>query len=352
MCSKRIFIFFFLFIALLSSCSRKNSLGGFDVFSMSARDDIVEVPSDSVFEEISVTLLDSLPLLKDVSDVYESDSSYYILSDGILYRYARDGRFQMQIGRKGRGAGEYLYLRGVSVRSGVIYMFDYNLQNMVMYREDGEYIGGMKVGMKDSGRYFTSFFMDGDDAVLYSSVNSPRQDIFRYSLEDGIVDTISTCSREMLPEEVIVGASFVFGDRREPYFYSNFNDTVFVFREGRLSPSFLMKRGRFAFRYDDLNMNRLINLRDSRISFQWIAAAGRFVFISYIVNMDGKARPYLGLYDASSGKYLQNVRIDGGQGLQVSSSDVLFDALGGDELISVRSVSEYDERYELIRYSF
>ena len=197
------------------------------------------------------------------------------------------GSFVRRIGAKGRGPGEYLNPRGIGVSDGRLYVFDYNTQNILTYGEDGSFIGSSsKSALMNSGIYITSFFFSGDDMILYASSNSPVQDMLRWDAATDGLTAVSERSREMMPEEVMMGENYIFGDRDNPFIYNNFNDTVYVLEGGRPVPAMLMRLGKYRFEYGDLTFDGLMSLSAGRLNFLWIAAAGDNILIAYsVVNL-------------------------------------------------------------------
>lgn len=330
----------------------------FSVFNMSDRNEAVQIPSEGLIDDVSIVKLDNsagAPVIGMIEDVCESENAYYIISSETVYEYAKDGSFVRRIGAKGRGPGEYLNPRGIGVSGGRLYVFDYNTQNILTYGEDGSFIGSSsKSALMNSGIYLSSFFFSGGDMILYASSNSPVQDMLRWDAATDGLTAVSERSREMLPEEVIMGENYIFGDRDNPFIYNNFNDTVYVLEGGRPVPSFLMRLGKYRFEYGDLTFDGLMSLTSSRLIFNWISAAGENVLISYSVSVGEKSFPYLGLYNTSTGEYSQNVEITGIQEdfAAITPTERLFEGLQDDELLSVRPVSDIGDEYVIIKYRF
>lgn len=345
-------------VVMLSSCAEKTGMPGFSVFNMSVRNEAVQIPSEGLIDDVSIVKLDNsagAPVIGIIEDAYESENAYYIVSSETVYEYAKDGSFVRRIGAKGRGPGEYLNPRGIGVSGGRLYVFDYNTQNILTYGEDGSFIGSSsKSALMNSGIYITSFFFSGGDMILYASSNSPVQDMLRWDAATDGLTAVSERSREMMPEEVMMGENYIFGDRDNPFIYNNFNDTVYVLDGGRPVPSFLMRLGKYRFEYGDLTFDGLMSLTASRLIFNWIAAAGENVLISYSVSIGEKSFPYLGLYNTRTGEYSQNVEITGipEDFAAITPTERFFEGMQDDELLSVRPVSDTGEEYVIIKYRF
>ena len=345
-------------VVMLSSCAEKTGMPEFSVFNMSVRNEAVQIPSEGLIDDVSIVKLDNstgAPVIGIIEDAYESENAYYIVSSETVYEYAKDGSFVRRIGAKGRGPGEYLNPQGIGMSGGRLYVFDYNTQNILTYGEDGSFIASYsQSALMNSGIYLSSFFFSGGDMILYASSNSPVQDMLRWDAVTDELTAVSERSREMLPEEVVMGKNYIFGDRDNPFIYNNFNDTVYVLDGGRPVPSFLMRLGKYRFEYGDLTFDGLMSLTTSRLIFNWISAAGENVLISYSVSIGEKSFPYLGLYNTRTGEYSQNVEITGipEDFAAITPSERLFEGMQDDELLSVRPVSDTGEEYVIIKYRF
>lgn len=345
-------------VVMLSSCAEKTGMPGFSVFNMSVRNEAVQIPSEGLIDDVSIVKLDNsagAPVIGIIEDAYESENAYYIVSSETVYEYAKDGSFVRRIGAKGRGPGEYLNPQGIGMSGGRLYVFDYNTQNILTYGEDGSFIASYsQSALMNSGIYLSSFFFSGGDMILYASSNSPVQDMLRWDAATDRLTVVSERSREMLPEEAVMGENYIFGDRDNPFIYNNFNDTVYVLEGGRPVPSFLMRLGKYRFEYGDLTFDGLMSLTSSRLIFNWISAAGENVLISYSVSIGEKSFPYLGLYNTRTGEYSQNVEITGipEDFAAITPTERLFEGMQDDELLSVRPVSDTGDEHVIIKYRF
>ena len=345
-------------VVMLSSCAEKTGMPEFSVFNMSDRNEAVQIPSEGLVDDVSIVKLDNsagAPVIGIIEDAYESENAYYIVSSETVYEYAKDGSFVRRIGAKGRGPGEYLNPQGIGMSGGRLYVFDYNTQNILTYGEDGSFIASYsQSALMNSGIYLSSFFFSGGDMILYASSNSPVQDMLRWDAATDGLTAVSERSREMMPEEVMMGENYIFGDRDNPFIYNNFNDTVYVLDGGRPVPSFIMRLGKYRFEYGDLTFDGLMSLTASRLIFNWITAAGENVLISYSVSIGEKSFPYLGLYNTRTGEYSQNVEITGipEDFAAITPTERLFEGMQDDELLSVRPVSDTGDEYVIIKYRF
>ena len=357
--NKRRYFLSLVAAVLLASCAARTGMPEFSVFNMSDRNEAVRVSSEGMIDDVSIVKLDNsagAPVIGIIEDAYESENAYYIVSSETVYEYAKDGSFVRRIGAKGRGPGEYLSPQGIGMSGGRLYVFDYNTQKILIYGEGGSFISSSdQSALMNSGIYLSSFFFSGGDMILYASSNSPVQDMLRWDAATDGLTAVSERSREMMPEEVMMGENYIFGDRDNPFIYNNFNDTVYVLEGGRPVPAMLMRLGNYRFEYGDLTFNGLMSLSAGRLNFLWIAAAGDNILIAYsVVNLGDESSAFLGLYNTRTGEYSQNVEITGipEDFAAITPSERLFEGMQDDELLSVRPVSDTGNEYVIIKYRF
>lgn len=167
---------------------------GFTLFKLSDKDNVKQIPMDSVFSDIQVIKLDNspdAPLLGNIENICEDENSYLIQSDGIIYEYGKDGAFLRKIGTKGRGPGEYLYLNGIQVHGDSLYIFDTGSQNLLTYNRERKLTSVRKPEAEEENTYLSSFFLNGADILFYTTSSSPRQEIFKYNPANGKLTAVS-----------------------------------------------------------------------------------------------------------------------------------------------------------------
>ncbi|MEF9987391.1 MAG: 6-bladed beta-propeller [Bacteroidales bacterium] len=354
-------ILFIVSVFMIASCKeQQDQMSRFLVFDFPKKDVTQSIPIDSIVEKTSMIQLDtssSAPIIGGITLLYESENAYFVVSDGVVvYEYDKAGKFVRQIGATGRGPGEYLSVGGIysNKKDSSVIVFDFPGQTVLKYDNQGRFINSCKPQLSDSLLYLTSFFPNQDTLIFYASNNSSGMDLLQYNEMDGTMSAISTKDRSMLPEEAIMCKIFSFGDRVNPFIYNYFNDTVYVLKNKKLTPSFLMQLGDYRFGYEELTIDKLMALQKSKINLQWIVCGGNYLFISYSISqMEGKkGKQFLALYNTQTKEYMQNIEITNvaNEYSAIVPGKKLFQGFLPNELLSVKNVSDTDNRSILIKY--
>ncbi|MCK9628301.1 MAG: 6-bladed beta-propeller [Bacteroidales bacterium] len=351
-------LFFILLISL--SCSRGGNLKEFNLHDISKNEDCKTIPLDSIVAGTEVIELDNsedAPIIGAITGLYESDSSFFIVSDKkSIYEYNKKGKYIRQLASQGRGPGEYLSVGGVSVNNDdrSIAVFDFPSQRILKYDKDGNHISSFKPKFEDTLLYLKSFFPYKDGLLFYSSNNSARVDMFLFNQEDEIMEPVSRKDRNMLPEELILGNLFIFGDKQGPYIYNYFNDTVFVVKNKKLIPAWLTRSGNLRIGYDELFMDRLGNLGRSVLNMRNVIQGGNIVFFMYSLsdNIERKRIPFLSLYNIQTNSYTQNVEIRDKKDslLTIGRRDLMFQGNTIKDIIVIKGLPGSDKNQVIIKF--
>lgn len=180
-----LFIFYLCTYALLTSCIQKAATVNHEVtekrqvYQINFEESLgVEKPL--MLSEIADTI-EYLQLktpkgiiITSIRQVIVSDESIFIISRGIPYQFHRDGNFIRQIGKSGKGPGEYFNISGIafSEKKREISLFD-SQYRIFYYREDGTFIRSRKTGTgnipiaeSDTVTWTAKFFPGGREPFL------------------------------------------------------------------------------------------------------------------------------------------------------------------------------------------
>ena len=103
-------IFAIFFIILLSSC--RNSNTDFDKINLSSISDISQIDLSNFVDGISYIPLETneTNLLGYISKIIISDQFLYVRDNRNLHLFSRDGKYISQVGVRGKGPGELLFI--------------------------------------------------------------------------------------------------------------------------------------------------------------------------------------------------------------------------------------------------
>jgi len=276
------------------------------------------IPIDSVVlkkEFVKLENSDSC-IIGDISNVCESNDSYFIVSKGFLYQFDKNGKFDKRIGQKGRGPEEYLSIKALFFNESnqCIYILDHLSRKVLKYSSNGEFIKKVTPVVEDNGLYFSSFFSYDEKIALYSPSNSEKMNLICYNESDSTTEYISKTDEYVHSNEATINNFFPFGNDRSPMIYNYFNDTVYTLRDSKLIPTFQIVPGDLKIQMDNL----IIDLDEppvpnsnKRLYMKNIVKAGNYIFIFYDIThiQDKMWTNFLALYNINEDKYSSNINI-------------------------------------------
>ena len=349
-----------ILLVISISCSRSENFKVINLHDISKNGDCQTIPLDSIVAGTEVIELDNsekAPIIGVISSLYESDCSFYIVSDGkFVYEYDKTGKFIRLIGTQGRGPGEYLSIDGISVndKDSSVNLFDFPSQRYLKYDRNGNYLSYYKPHFKDTLLYLQSFNPYKDSLLFYTSNNSSRMDLFLFNDSVGDMDVISKKERNMLPGEFILSNVYIFGDKQNPFIYNYFNDTIFILKNKKLVPTMLARMGNMRIDYDVLFEEKWGNSAKSEFHMRNIVQGGDLVFFFYTIsiNKERAQTKFLSLYDVSSGNYTQNVLIKDNNDslLTIGSRDLVFQGSSTDDILVIKGQPESDKNPIIIKF--
>jgi len=351
---------FWAILIIMASCSRNGNYSEINLHDISINEDCQTILLDSIVAGTEVIKLDNsekAPIIGVISSLYESDRSFYIISDSkFVYEYDKAGRFIRQIGTQGRGPGEYLSVEGMSVnyKDSSVNLFDFPSQKFVKYDQDGNYIISFKPQFEDTLLYLQSFYPYKDSLLFYTSNNSSRMDLFLLNQSADVMETISRRNRSMLPEELIIHNVFIFGDKQNPYIYNYFNDTIFILKNKKLVPVILARIGKLRTDYDELFMEKWGNSGKKEFNMRNIVQGGDLIFFFYSISIkvERSRFPFLSLYNVASNSYTQNVKIKDNKDslLTIGSQDKMFQGYSSKDILVVKGQPENEKNPVILKF--
>ena len=188
-------------------------------------------------------------LLGNISHLKITDEHILLINEAndSLYVFDRQGKFLHNIGKKGRGPGEHVFLDNFIVHQDTIIIFDSYLNRLTFYTLDNRYIQSKDLSRhlhRDSNVYRTihdlSFASPGYLIIDHGMMDKSHvsHSLYNY-FQDTLLDIgfypfelILPCPHSYL---TLTPRTFMRQDART-YCFIPFNDTLFECRNGKLIP--------------------------------------------------------------------------------------------------------------------
>ena len=325
--------------------------------SIVALHDLSKVSNNSVLdlnaivdrvEEIKLDTRSFAPTVGVITYFEETEKFFYIVSDNKdIYQYDKKGNFIRKIGSQGRSTSSYSTLSGIGInRDGsLINVYDSKTNKLLRYSETNQLRSTDYPKFADTTLKVSSFVSyKDDDLIFYTSNNSLTMDLVRYTPSTKKMAVLSRHEREREWGEGYAGRVYSFGDRNNPMLYNYFNDTVYVLRDDRLIPHFLIETGRMKYEIDnyifDANRNPRKEVSGSKINITRIVKGERFVFINYRISgmMNSFPPELLAIYDSGNGHVIQHVLLEDKETeyRSISGESTLFQGREHNSIIKIR----------------
>jgi len=224
--------------------------------------------SSAIEKPVPITTSDFLesltyiPLATSPDYMVDANPKIYVTKDHILIITLekcqlfdrRNGEFIREIGRKGRGPGEYYTTSGFFNESTRSYYFVGSKGYLIKYTLDGIFCGSMKIPEYNDGFEIISFpdiYSYLNDTILvcnFVTGNGTENKILMTFTEKGNVIKIFPNNNILEKKNNLV---ISIGDSKfhrfdNSLFYSNrYNDTVFRITKNQMVPSFIVNAGKY-----------------------------------------------------------------------------------------------------------
>jgi hypothetical protein len=315
-------------------------------------------------------------LIQTIEQIEESADFFWILTDGKVLRFGKDGSFQGQVARKGQGPKEYVGAKQISLneKNKELYVMDYSGRKMSVFNLNGSFVRSFPL---PEDYAFISFFRSDNGKFYFSSAsNSVMPDILLYDPQTLQTDTLSYREREM-GVEALVGYTAMYDLNGNTYVYHYFNDTVYTIRNNRLEPSWFISASKLTYRFDELIMVGDLSVSDfttkaqpsgPRMQFDKILETKHYIFVFYSLaeSLMGKQRKhFMAMYNKKDGTYYPHVNIvsDDKPWLSLKDGALLYYSPSSNSLLATKEavdMTDYhvidglreDDNPVIIRYSF
>lgn len=237
-------------LSLFASCKKEPTA----LENVSVPKDITEAAFGELVSSIKITPLanDAGQNLGQVVDLYCIDKGYILVDkqNGVIYEYSKSGGFICQIGRKGKGPGEYLHIINVQCLKDKFIVFS-SPNEILSYDYEGKFIGQEKASA-DLGlesRYV------GDALLTYYGYRPDKS--FRLALVENGVEKESYLETRKRVMAMTGSGSILSPSPRGIDVLDTYSNLIYRYKDSSLTPVLAFDFGEYAidkafFDYDDV----------------------------------------------------------------------------------------------------
>lgn len=281
-----------LFVFLLAQCSVGKKEGDQTVDIEANINNFKGIKLSELANDIEYIPLqtDSTNMLDHIHNIAISDK--YISINGInaCFLYNRNGKYLSQIGRKGKGPGEYLYPGNVEI-SGE-YLFIADGQNILVYNAFNQFITKIDVKTElGNGQNNENYIPVSDSLIICHIRNGSGDEKYKATIYDLKSKAVQSFNNYYKYEKLKPSANSMDGDAQFYYaetqlsYKERFNDTIFRIEAVngiyKMKPAYSFHLGKYKYpeNFRSLEPMKLIN---DFINYIWIGniyETGSKVFI-------------------------------------------------------------------------
>ena len=339
---RNVVVVVFIFSMLLS-CNKqpdKKELPVINLNSISAINDSITLSLDDLGWKEKLIPLETNDscLLADISVICESINNYWIVSNGEVLKFDKEGRYDRRIGKVGQGPEEYgsAYKIQLDKKAEEVYVMDYFGRKMVVYDFNGKFIRTFRLPEKE---FMANFSLYGNTLYYHGIENSLIPTLLAEDIKTRKMETICSPDREMEVGEIMLGNSFMSEVGDEIYLYHYFNDTIYrITPEKKLEAAGFINMKNLMFVYDEIilvgDKTAKMKQGDPRVLIDNFVNTDNFFFVFYRLCDEmaagANSSPHLAVYDKISKKEYANVALlhNAEPVLSIRNTSKLFSADG------------------------
>lgn len=317
--NSKTFLLFPVFIYILLSISGCNQNADTNKLSVINFDDISaidlkhEIPLDSIIERTEIIRFtsDSDLIIGNISAILESRDNFFVVAENQIAQFTKAGEFIRQIGKQGKGPGEYLSPQAMDVDEAnqQLFVMDYFGRKMLVYGFDGSF--DKKFDLPEN--FNINGFSLYNGKILYTSVaNAVIPELYIYDLDIDELTEISSPEREMLAGEALMSSNFIMDSEENPSLFHYLNDTVYSVKNSQLVPEYLLQFGKLKIKFDELNVESGKKADGPRAQVYNMVKCENFTFVQYgVTRLENKTgQTYLtGIFKNDFSIYTPNVTL-------------------------------------------
>jgi len=232
----------FLMIALASfSCAKeKQTLTELDfssqITSNPTKTSITDIAQSLDFIQLETS--DSILIGNRISHILMHNNFLFVVHGNKCSQFDISGKFIRDIGRRGQGPGEYIYILEISIQDNLLYMLD-EAGRLFCYNMDGVLVNNIRLP-----KNYSSVFPENDHTFIgfQANISGGEKYLLTYFDDKGMLTDSIYNMNQMKPSGKLVTiyskeGCFFYGDNDKTYFKELVNDTIFeVTAEHKLEP--------------------------------------------------------------------------------------------------------------------
>ena len=263
-----------------------------------------QIPMSELIEEVEYIPLETARncLIDGYKHVIVTDTRVFVGDYAQCYAFSREGKFISDVGRPGRGPGEWIYFLGMSVdeENEIIYLDAY--EKILEYTWDGKFVRDFEKPkfQRETGVMFVSnvVFL-GDNLFLAHVDNDSGQEPYNWVIFDDTGSIVKTFDNHTRIEKDLFTSSIFHSiwpvmDSGNIYVKELINDTLYSLdRRHELKPAYVFNLGKYTFRTDFH-----LSVQDVRSNPESVSVGGNIIishnnlfFSSYVGDKAGFPRP-------------------------------------------------------------
>jgi hypothetical protein len=243
---------------------------------------------------------------------------------GNIYRFSRDGKFLNEIGKKGRGPGEYVDNVDVRLIGDTVFVVSNFTNNIICYSLKGEFLKNYHLNIEGRPKSIVQL----QDKSFMISLSNPSKlgNIIKtdrvFNIKTGFIKNLPLSSN---------GLPFMFQkSKNQIFYYYNYIDTIFNISQGYPIPAIVIDYGKYSRSRERLAISEKDNAILNKPSIQDFSASDQYLKLSIYYPFDGST--YTILYRIADGKQfawtglineLDNGTLDRWQGF-LSENNLIF----------------------------
>ncbi|MCG6189356.1 6-bladed beta-propeller [Maribellus maritimus] len=241
-----------------------------------------ELALTELADEVSYIKLDNSVLLSDIKDVKRVEEGYLIRNNDGLFLFRTNGKFRNQIGKKGKGPGEYAYVDDFTVNPATGEIFLINLKKVFVYNFAGELLSSFET--PDSLNFKNVVFFE--NRLFFPKgfgFSGLKNEWYATDLKGHV-----TNQKQNFVEVGELRVDYlihpIFNDGKSLFYWNQLNDTIFCIDE-KCKPAYLFAKDKFRVTENDLASEE--NYRN-KSSWQMLSVQGtkKYLFFDYILIKD------------------------------------------------------------------